>query len=115
MIEIEPLLKNLGRCIAKRRKQKGMSQEEFADVSGKMINTISNIERGISDPKVTTLVSIANALDVSLEELFSDCALRQKAVELPEKIRLILKVLEKQDDKTLQVILKQVEAIAELR
>ena len=48
MNETTQILKTLGRRIAQLRKQKGMSQEDFADVSGKMINTISNIERGLS-------------------------------------------------------------------
>ena len=72
MNETTQMLKNLGRRIAYLRKQQGMSQEDFAEASGKMINTISNIERGLSDPKISTLVSISNALNTSIEELFSE-------------------------------------------
>lgn len=115
MIETEQFLKILGRNIAQRRKQKGMSQEEFAEISGKMINTISNIERGLSDPKITTLVSICNALDISLEELFSESTTQHKNNVFSDNIRLILNILEKQNDKTLNVILKQIEAISELK
>ena len=46
-----------------------LSQEEFADKSGKMVNTISKIERGIGDPKITTLRDIATGLDVDLFDL----------------------------------------------
>ena len=72
MDETTQMLKNLGRRIAYLRKQQGMSQEDFAEASGKMINTISNIERGLSDPKISTLVSISNALNTSIEELVSN-------------------------------------------
>lgn len=114
MNETTQILKTLGRRIAQLRKQKGMSQEDFADVSGKMINTISNIERGLSDPKVTTLMSISKALGISIDELFSETKQAQTAEELPKNISTILQILKKQDDKTLKVIQKQIEALLEL-
>lgn len=114
MDESTQILKVLGKRIANLRKQKGMNQEEFADVSGKMINTISNIERGLSDPKVTTLMSISKALNISIEELFSETKQEKPAEELPSNIFAILQILKKQDDKTLKVIQKQIEALLEL-
>ena len=114
MNETTQILKTLGRRIAQLRKQKGMSQEDFADVSGKMINTISNIERGLSDPKVTTLMSISKALGISIDELFSETKQVQTTEELPSNIATILQILKKQDDKTLKVIQKQIEALLEL-
>lgn len=114
MNETTQILKTLGRRIAQLRKQKGMSQEDFADVSGKMINTISNIERGLSDPKVTTLMSISKALGISIDELFSETKQAQTTEELPSNIATILQILKKQDDKTLNVIKKQIEALLEL-
>lgn len=114
MNETTQILKALGKRIAQLRKQKGMSQEDFADVSGKMINTISNIERGLSDPKVTTLMSISKALGISIDELFSENKQAQTTEELPKNISTILQILKKQDDKTLKVIQKQIEALLEL-
>lgn len=114
MNETTQMLKNLGRRIAYLRKQQGMSQEDFAEASGKMINTISNIERGLSDPKISTLVSISNALNTSIEELFSESQENPTENELPSNILVILQILKKQDDKTLQVIQKQIEALLEL-
>jgi len=114
MNETTQTLKALGKRIANLRKQKGMNQEDFADVSGKMINTISNIERGLSDPKVTTLMSISKALGISIDELFLETKQEQSAEELPSNISAILQILKKQDDKTLKVIQKQIEALLEL-
>ncbi len=114
MNESTQILKALGKRIAYLRKQKGMSQEDFADASGKMINTISNIERGLSDPKVTTLMSISKALDISIEELFSEAKQKQAIEKLPSNILAILQILKKQDDKILKVIQKQIEALLEL-
>ncbi len=114
MNETNQTLKILGKRIAKLRKQRGLNQENFADISGKMINTISNIERGLSDPKITTLMSIAKALNISIEELFTGNEPKQVQNELPKNITTIIQILKKQDDKTIKVIQKQIEALLEL-
>lgn len=113
MTENTSILKTLGKRIAALRKKRGMNQEEFADASGKMINTISNIERGLSDPKVTTLLSIADALNVSVDSLFNDKE-QSADEELPENIQAIFKLIRNQDTRTLRVIQKQIEALLEL-
>ncbi|MHA2039852.1 MAG: helix-turn-helix domain-containing protein [Promethearchaeota archaeon] len=59
-------LKNL----VKIRKQKRWSQEKMAVESGISYNTIIKIERGgIENPKIETVIKLADALDVSLDEL----------------------------------------------
>ena len=59
-------LKNL----AKIRKQKGWSQEKLAQEAGISYNTLIKIERGgIKNPKIETVIKLANALGVSLDEL----------------------------------------------
>lgn len=59
-------LKNL----VKLRKQKGWSQEKLAVESGISYNTIIKIERGgIENPKIETVIKLADALSVSVDEL----------------------------------------------
>ena len=59
-------LKNL----VKLRKQKGWSQEKLAVESGVSYNTIIKIERGgIENPKIETVIKLADALSVSVDEL----------------------------------------------
>jgi transcriptional regulator with XRE-family HTH domain len=59
-------LKNL----VKIRKQKGWSQEKLAVESGISYNTIIKIERGgIVNPKIETVIKLAKALDVKIDEL----------------------------------------------
>jgi len=59
-------LKNL----VKIRKQKDWSQEKLAVESGISYNTIIKIERGgIKNPKIETVIKLANALGVSIDEL----------------------------------------------
>ena len=49
MTPSQHFIAELGQRIARLRKARGYNQFEFADRSGKMINTISKIERGIGD------------------------------------------------------------------
>jgi len=59
-------LKNL----AKIRKEKGWSQEKLAQESKVSYNTLIKIERnGIENPKIETVIKLANALNISLDEL----------------------------------------------
>jgi transcriptional regulator with XRE-family HTH domain len=59
-------LKNL----SKIRKEKGWSQEKLAQEAGISYNTVIKIERGgIKNPKIETVVKLAKALDVTLDEL----------------------------------------------
>lgn len=45
----------------------GLSQEKFGEMVGLSKDTISNIERGKYLPNISTLVNIANKLDVSID------------------------------------------------
>jgi transcriptional regulator with XRE-family HTH domain len=52
------------------RKQRGWSQEKLAQESGISYNTLIKLERkGIKNPKIETVVRLADALGVSLDEL----------------------------------------------
>lgn len=59
----------LGKRIQQLRKQKGLSQEALAELSGLSVRTIQRIEAGVSKPRVFTLKVLANALEVGVAEL----------------------------------------------
>ncbi|MBU4467302.1 MAG: helix-turn-helix domain-containing protein [Candidatus Omnitrophica bacterium] len=60
----------LGKRIKEFRKKKEWSQQKLAEKSGLSFNTITRIEQGIGDsPTLKTLVKLADALEVGLDEL----------------------------------------------
>ena len=59
----------IGKRIREIRKQKGLTQSALAEMSGIEPSNISHIERAATKLSLPTLVSIANALEVSLDEL----------------------------------------------
>lgn len=58
-------LQLVGRIMA-ARDRKGLSQRQLADLSGISQKTISRIENGLDVPKITTLLKLANHLDMEI-------------------------------------------------
>ena len=61
--------RELGQKIKAIRKQKGLSQEQLADLVGYRVGTISKYEQGYRTPDIGMLMRIAVALDCNLAEL----------------------------------------------
>ena len=62
----------LGRNLARLRRERDMSQEDFADLAELHRTYISGIERGVRNPTITIVAKIARALDVEIAELVAD-------------------------------------------
>lgn len=63
------------KMIRQLRKHKGLTQQELADLCGLHILTIQKLESGAISPydaKYGTLVKIASALKVSVDDLLSE-------------------------------------------
>jgi len=60
----------IGERLRGRRKSLGLSLKDISRLSGSTVPTLSNIERGKRDVKLSTLVSLATALRVDLSALF---------------------------------------------
>ena len=70
MAEQSTLLLGLGNALRERRTESRISQEELGLRTGVHRNYIGGIERGERNPSVTTVATLADALDVRLSELF---------------------------------------------
>ena len=65
--------KKIGKRIGEIRKRRGLSQSTLAEIIEKTPSYISYIENGVKKMSLETLVSIANALRVSADDLLRDC------------------------------------------
>lgn len=61
--------KQIGRNVAEARKQARLSQNGLAIRLSVHPNEISRVERGVSCPRLTTLLPIAHGLEVALIDL----------------------------------------------
>jgi len=64
------IIKKLGKRITKLREKKGLTIEKLAYENDLSKGNLSEIERGLRDPKITTLEKIAKGLEISLSKLF---------------------------------------------
>lgn len=74
---------DLGQKIVSARKQKGLTQEQLAELTNITVRTIQRIENGQTTPRAYTLKTIAAALDTSFEELNAGNADKQVTQTLP--------------------------------
>ena len=61
--------RRIGRRIRQLREERGLTQAQFAELTGKAVETISNMERGKTIPGLLTLDQFARHLGVPLEEM----------------------------------------------
>lgn len=66
----EQLAIYIGEKIRIYRKQKGWTQQELGKEIGMSKNAIGNYEKGFRSPKKDTLFKLANAFDISIDDLF---------------------------------------------
>jgi len=61
--------KLVGRNFSRLRREKGFTQEQFAEASGFTQQYVSDLERGKRNPTVVTLFELASALGVNHVDL----------------------------------------------
>lgn len=71
MSQPDRVLESLGRTLRALRIERDLSQERLSLETGVHRNYIGGIERGERSPTVATVATLADALGVSLGELFT--------------------------------------------
>lgn len=61
----------IGKRVAELRKEKGISQQKFADDAGLERSHLTNIENGNNNISISTLEKILSTLDISASEFFN--------------------------------------------
>jgi len=69
---IMDLIMAIGENIKRLRRDKGLTQGQLADKSKLGLNLISRLERNATDPKLSSLDKLMNALECSADALISD-------------------------------------------
>ena len=60
-----------GQAIQRIRKERGMTQEQLAELTDVASNSISRIERGLLMPALPTLIDICNALGTGADSILA--------------------------------------------
>ena len=84
--------KLIGKRIQKLRKEKGLTQQQFAEMIDLSTNYVSDVERGKSSIRLSKLVAVMNALECSADEIFADvikCGYKVKESRLSEQMEAL--------------------------
>lgn len=110
------LQNRIGIRVQALRKANGLTQEGLADAAAKSVDTLSLIERGRILPAIDTLMAIAQAMGVSVQELLPT---EDDVPDAPQDILRLKEAawaaLSQMDAATLAVALTQLEALAGLQ
>jgi transcriptional regulator with XRE-family HTH domain len=68
-VKNKALIKSLGERIKRLRNEKGVSQEELANEADIPLSQIGRIERGETNPTISSLYVISQALEIELKHL----------------------------------------------
>jgi transcriptional regulator with XRE-family HTH domain len=63
------ILTPFGKNLRRLRRERGLTQQQLAKLSGSHVNYIGGLERGERNPTLTKLVALAEGLGCSLEAL----------------------------------------------
>lgn len=70
----------IGVRIRRLRKERGLTQQTLAELSGQEPSNISHIERGATKLSLPTLVGVANALGVTVDQILCDSLTASRSV-----------------------------------
>ena len=82
-----PILVSFGNSIRKLRAKMNLTQRELAKRAGLDVTYISGIERGVRNPSLKSLESVAKGLGCSISETCKDLEKLDLAKSLPKKTK----------------------------
>ena len=98
---------SIGARVRYHRKQNGLSQEQLAERISTSNVHISNIERGEKVPSLEVILSIANALSVSADDLLAGNLLSASTNSTEEEMYILFDCSQEES----QILLESMKAI----
>lgn len=77
MSDTSQIVQQLGQRVRQLRRERGLSQEDFACLCGLDRTYISSLERGHRNVSLKNIAVIAMALQISLSELFENLEIHE--------------------------------------
>lgn len=107
------LLERIGKSIRERRKELGLTQEEFAEKADINPKFLGKVERAETNVSLITLAKICNALDISLCELLAFTSMDKELLKFGELSTEIWELIKKKDRKITKLSIKVFKEILE--
>ena len=103
--------RQIGLRVRAYRLERKLTQEQLAELIDRSVETISNLERGVSVPNEATLHRLAATFEVSLEDLLAER--RASGSKRPIEYFQATEILKQLDEKKLKLAYKVLKAIIE--
>lgn len=102
---------SVGQRIRLARQRAGLTQEELAGQISRTAESISNIERGLQEPNLRTIQSLAKALNLPVSEFFDfdEKASSEERQQLEFQLRDLARCL---SDRDLSIAVAQIKAFS---
>ena len=97
--------KKIGSFLKELRKEKGITQEQFAEVLGVSGRTVSRWETGSNMPDISLLVNIAEYFDVSIPEIING---ERKSENMNEEVKEVAETLSDYANAEKETIIKNI-------
>lgn len=108
------LKQRVGLRVKEARVARGLTQEALADLVGRTVEAVSNIERGRTFPTIETLEQLGRHLDVPIQQFFED--VEQKVSDRRFILEGNLKILGRQlSNEDLEIAVRQLAVVVEIR
>ena len=91
----------IGENLKRLRRDKGMTQGDLALMTGIRLNHVSKIERNESDPKLSTIHKLVNALECSANALLMD----NPSVNMDAKLAAVFERANKLNERDKEIVL----------
>lgn len=101
----------IGKRLKDIRKTKGLTQSQLAEIIGVSVSTVKKWEQDKVDPNTAALISIAVALNVSLDYLFGNDAAPDLVVVTNGDTKKIIEVVETLPDSHRRALLQYAELL----
>jgi transcriptional regulator with XRE-family HTH domain len=97
----------IGQRVAKLRKERGLTQAQFAELLNISVKHCSSVERGASCFSFEKLIEVADLLDCSADYLLRGIDARDVTNQLPPTILSIMESDDEEEKELLQEYLRQ--------
>ena len=105
------LIKAIGQRTRRAREEMDLTQEQVAERAGLHVSYVGQIERGLREPSLKSLVSITHALNLELVDIFTEGG--DKEDRLLRELRRVIGTLEPPQQRQVLGIVRQVVGLAE--
>ena len=114
-MDLDEFKRLFGLRVQSFRRRRHLTQEDLAEKVGRSVDTLSNLERGVSSTRIETAFRLAEVLGIEMAELFDVRAADGVDRESRQLIERLVDLVAGQDRETVAAVVAQVEILLKVK